>query len=148
MIFDTSKKEQGQKFKDRANFLYKKGAKIEILEKSKKRTYSQNNYLHLILGWFALEYGETLEYVKQIIFKQWVNAEIFRYEFINEKSGEVREAWKSTAKLSRNELTAAIERFRNYSAKNLNLYLPEPGDLTLLEEIENEVEKHSNKIYL
>jgi hypothetical protein len=148
MIFDTSKKPQAQKFKERANFLYKKGAKIEIVEKSSKRTYSQNNYLHLILGWFALEYGETLDYIKQEFFKKIVNENLFKYEFINYKTGEVREGWKSTAQLTKAELTEAIERFRNYSAKNMNLYLPEPNDLALLEEIENQLEEYSNKIYL
>ncbi len=148
MIFDTSKKEQGKKFKDRANFLYKKGAKIEILEKSIKRTYSQNNYLHLILGWFALEYGETVDYIKQEFFKKIVNENVFKYEFINFKTGEVREAWKSTAQLTKLELTEAIERFRNYSAEHMNLYLPEPKDIAHLDEISNEMEKHANKIYL
>jgi len=148
MIFDTSNEEQGQKFKERANFLYEKGAKIEILDKSSKRTYSQNNYLHLILGWFALEYGDTIDYIKQEFFKKIVNENVFKYEFINYKTGEVREAWKSTAKLTKTELTEAIERFRNYSAKNMNLYLPEPKDIAHLDEIKNEMEKHANKIYL
>ena len=148
MIFDTSKKNQAQKFKERANFLYKKGAKIEIVEKSRTRSISQNNYLHLILGWFALEYGETLEYTKQIIFKQWVNPEIFKTEFVNHKTGEFREEWKSTKHLTKDEMTTAIDRFRAYSVKNMNLYLPEPNDLALLEEIENQLEEYSNKIYL
>lgn len=148
MIFDTSNEEQGQNFKERANFLYKKGAKIEILEKSSKRTYSQNNYLHLILGWFALEYGETIDYIKQEFFKNIVNENLFKYEFINYKTGEVREGWKSTAQLTKAELTEAIERFRNYSSKNMNLYLPEPKDIAHLDEISNKLEKHANKIYL
>ena len=148
MIFDTSNEQQGQKFKERANFLYEKGAKIEILEKSSKRTYSQNNYLHLIIGWFALEYGETIDYIKQEFFKKIVNENLFKYEFINYKTGEVREGWKSTAKLTKTELTEAIERFRNYSEKNMNLYLPEPKDIAHLDKISNEMEKHTNKIYL
>ncbi len=148
MIFDTSKKSQAQKFKERANFLYKKGAKIEIVEKSKTRSISQNNYLHLILGWFALEYGETVDYIKQEFFKKIVNENLFKYEFINYQTGEVREAWKSTAKLTKSELTEAIESFRNYSAKHMNLYLPEPKDIAHLDEISNEIEKHANKIYL
>ena len=148
MIFDTSKKELRQKAIDRVKFLLDKKAKIEIVEKSKNRTYSQNNYLHLILGWFALEYGETLEFTKQTIFKDWVNENLFKYEYVNEKTGEVRDAWKSTSALTKTEMTEAIERFRNYSVKNMNLYLPEPKDLAQLEEIANELEKHSNKIYL
>lgn len=148
MIFDTSKKDSRRKAIDRMKFLLDKNAKIELVEKSRIRSISQNNYLHLMLGWFALEYGETLEYTKQIIFKQWVNPDIFKTEFINHKTGEFREEWKSTKHLKKDEMTTAIDRFRAYSVKNLNLYLPEPSDLTLLEEIENELEKHSNKIYL
>lgn len=148
MIYDTSKQELRKKAIDRVKFLLDKKAKIEITEKSRNRTYSQNNYLHLILGWFALEYGETLDYVKQEIFKKEVNWNLFKTEFINYQTGEVRDDWKSTAKLTKAELSEAIERFRNYSAKNMNLYLPEPKDLTHLDEIANELEKHSNKIYL
>ena len=148
MIFDTSKKDSRRKAIDRMKFLLDKNAKIELTKKSKTRSISQNNYLHLILGWFALEYGETLEYTKQIIFKQWVNSDIFKTEFVNHKSGEFREEWKSTKHITKNEMATSIERFRNYSVKNLNLYLPEPEDLPLLEEIKNQLEEYSNKIYL
>lgn len=148
MIFDLSKEEPRQQVIDRMKYLLGKNAKIEINEKRKNRTYSQNNYLHLILGHFALEYGETLEYVKQVIFKQWVNEDIFKYERVNEKTGEIREAYRSTAQLNTKEMSEAIERFRNYAVKNLDLYLPEPKDLTHLEEIENQLEQYSSKIYL
>lgn len=148
MIYDTAKKELRKQAIDRVKFLLDKQAKIEIVEKSRNRTYSQNNYLHLILGWFAIHYGETLEYVKQEFFKKVVNENIFKYEFVNYNTGEVRDAWKSTAKLTKAELSEAIERFRNYSAKHMNLYLPEPKDLAHLDQIANELEKHSNKIYL
>ena len=148
MIFDTSKKDSRRKAIDRMKFLLDKNAKIELIEKSRTRSISQNNYLHLILGWFALEYGETLEYTKQVIFKQWVNPEIFKTEFVNYKTGEFREEWKSTKHLTKDEMTTAIDRFRAYSVKNMNLYLPEPNDLALLEEIENQLEEYSNKIYL
>jgi|GEM_PF-219212 len=148
MIFDTSKPDMRKKAINRIKHLLDKNAKIEVLEKKKNRTYSQNNYLHLILGWYALEYGETLEYVKQIIFKQKVNENIFKTEFINYQTGEVRDRIKSTAELNTEEMSAATERFRNYSIKTLNLYLPEPKDVIHLEEIENQLEQHHNKIYL
>lgn len=146
MIFDTSIPTIRKKAINRIKHLLDKKAKIEVLEKKNNRTYSQNNYLHLILGYFAIEYGETREYVKQIIFKQWVNEHIFKTEFINKKTGEVREAWRSTTALNTKEMSEATERFRNYSVKNLGLYLPEPKDLVHLEEIENYIEE--NKMYL
>lgn len=148
MIFDTSIEKKRIEAVQRFSFLIEKEAKIEIVEKKKNRTYSQNNYLHLILGWYALEYGETLEYVKQVIFKEWVNEQLFKTEFINHKTGEVRDRWRSTSELNTKEMSLATERFRNYSMKTLNLYLPEPKDIVYLEEIENQLEEYQNKIYL
>lgn len=148
MIFDTTNRDQARKFKARVNFLYQKGAKIEILEKKKNRSYSQNNYLHLILGWYALEYGDTLEEIKQEHFKKIANPDIFKAEFVNQKTGEVRDRWRSTAELNTQEFSLATERFRNYAMKTLNLYLPEPKDLVHLDEIANQLEEHHNKIYL
>ncbi|WP_018676251.1 recombination protein NinB [Riemerella columbina] len=148
MIFDTSIEEYRQQAINRVKFLLDKKARIEIVEKSRKRSISQNNYLHLILGWYALEYGETLEYIKQEVFKKEVNRDLFQTEYVNKKTGEFREAWKSTANLTKTEMTTAIERFRNYAVQGLGLYLPEPSDLTHLDEIKNELEKHANQIYL
>lgn len=148
MIFDTSKPEPRKKAISRIKFLLEKGAKIEVLEKKKNRTYSQNNYLHLILSWYALEYGDTLEEIKQEHFKKIVNPDIFKTEFVNYQTGEVRDRWKSTSELNTQEFSLATERFRNYSARTMNLYLPEPKDLAHLEEIANNIEQHHNKIYL
>jgi hypothetical protein len=148
MIFDTSNPDMRKKAINRIKHLLDKNAKIEVLEKNKNRTYSQNNYLHLILGWYALEYGDTVEEIKQEHFKKIVNPDIFKTEFVNMKTGEVRDRWKSTAELNTEEMSAATERFRNYSIKTLNLYLPEPKDLVHLEEIENQLEQYHNKIYL
>ena len=148
MIFDTSNPIQAKKFKERVNYLFQKRAKVEVVEKKKNRTYNQNNYLHLILGWFALEYGETLEYTKQIIFKDWVNEHIFKVEFVNKKTGEVRDRWRSTSELNTKEMSEATERFRNYSVQKLGLYLPEPKDIAHLEEIENQLKEYQNQIYL
>ncbi|MEN5308784.1 hypothetical protein ABE425_14805 [Chryseobacterium cucumeris] len=148
MIFDTSIPIIRKKAINRIKHLLDKKAKIEVLEKKKNRTYSQNNYLHLILGWYALEYGDTLEEIKQEHFKKNVNPDLFRTEFINYKTGEIRERWRSTRELNTGEMSSAIERFRNYSVKSLGLYLPEPGDLVHLDEIKNQLEQHHNKIYL
>jgi len=148
MIFDTSRPTDRKEAVKRLNHLFSKNAKIEVLEKRKNRTYSQNNYLHLILGWFALEYGDTMEEIKQEIFKKIVNPDLFEVEFINYKTGEVRMRWRSTSELNTVEMSTAIERFRNYSVNRFNLYLPEPKDIAHLETIENELEKYHNKIYL
>lgn len=134
--------------RSRLEYLIEKGKTFEIIEKKPKRSLSQNNYLHLILSFFALEYGETLEYVKQEIFKKQVNREIFKTEYINPKTGEVREAWRSTGSLDTKEMTLAIDRFRNFSSKEAGIYLPAPEDMVYLNEIEREIKKYNNQNYL
>jgi hypothetical protein len=119
---------------------------FELKEKRQNRSLSQNSYLHLILSWYALEYGETLEYIKQKVFKIDVNKEIFEYEYVNRLTSEVRTEYRSTADLDTAELTLAIDRFRDFSIKQAGIYLPEPKDLSILQEIEIQI--NNNKHYL
>lgn len=146
MRYDLNNDIQLQQARTRFDFLVKSGVVVDLIHVRKKRTIKQNAYLHLVLSWFALEYGETLEYTKQIIFKQWVNKDVFLTEYVNRKTGEIRETYKSTKDLDTKELTVCIDRFRNYSSKEMGLYLPEPNDLVFLNQISNEIE--NNRQYL
>lgn len=119
---------------------------FELTRKQVPKTYPQIKYVHLILGWFALEYGETVEYVKLEYFKKLVNPAIFKYDFINRKTGEIREEYKSLANISKDEMTLSINRFRDYSAKEAGIYLPQPSDLSILQEIEIQIK--NNQQYL
>ncbi|MCJ8153208.1 hypothetical protein MKJ01_05460 [Chryseobacterium sp. SSA4.19] len=148
MIFDLSNPTMKQRAIRRIKYLFEKNAKIEVLEKKKNRTYSQNNYLHLILSHYALEYGDTLAEIKLEHFKKKVNPDIFKTTHINRITGEEREEWRSSENLNTEEFSLATERFRNYSAQTLGLYLPEPKDLIHLEEIKNKIEQHESRIYL
>lgn len=148
MIYNSKKEIDVQNAIDRINWLIKNKKLFELTQKREKRTIRQNRYEHLLFSWFALEYGETKEYVKQVIFKQWVNPEIFKTEYVNEKTGEIREAWRSTADLDTKEKTLAIDRFRDYSSKEAGIYLPEPRDLVSLQEMEIELSKQSSKQYV
>lgn len=145
MIYQTHLPNQKQDAIDRFKYLIGKGKRIELTEKKKKRSISQNSYMHLIFSWFGLEFGYTLEEVKQEIFKREVNPEIF---YDGDKDGIVTiQKWRSTASLDTGEMTLAIDRFRDFSAKH-GCYLPEPKDLNWLETIENEISKHPSKQYL
>ena len=147
MIFNASNEFDIQRAKERLGYLIDKKKTFEITEKKPKRTYSQNNYIHLLFAWFALEYGETPEYVKQEIFKKLVNHEIFLTEYVNYKTGEVREAWRSTADLNTKEMTTAIDNFRDYASKEAGIYLPTPDDLNSLNEIERQVNNLQGRYY-
>ena len=119
---------------------FDKNNSIEVKKIAKKRTLSQNRYLHLLLNYFAIEYGYSLEYVKQEIFKRIVNENIFK-KLDHSKYGLVYIYYRSTSELDTNEMTIAIERFKNYSAEN-GLALPDADNFEFLQHIENEIEKY------
>lgn len=146
MLYDTSNTLDKNRAIERFKFLSNKGKIIELKEKRKIRNLSQNSYLHLILSWYALEMGETLEYTKREIFKKEVNPDLFCYDFINRKTEEIRKELKSTSILDTKEMTIAIERFRNFSSINFGIYLPEPEDLVNIREMERQIE--NQKQYL
>jgi len=142
MRFNLSKKGEVQRVKTRLNFLFKKGATIEIFEKRPQRTRKQNNYLHLILSLFALETGYTLEEVKQDIFKRDVCKAFFEY-----RKGD-RTFYKSTSDLDSKEMTEAIEKFRNWSIATAGIYLPEANEEELLNRIEEEMQIYGTRQYV
>lgn len=144
MIYDSKNELDKKRAIEKIKYLIQNGKTFELKEKRQQRTLSQNRYLHLILGWYALEYGETIEYVKQEVFKKLVNPDIFVTEYINRKTGEYRDSLKSTADpdIDTKIMTVAIDRFRNYASKTYGIYLPEPKDMALLNEIQREIENN------
>jgi len=147
-IFVTYNEFDLHRAKARFEFLCKKHATFELTEKKPLRSIPQNRYLHLILGCFSLEYGETMSYVKEYFFKEVVNPEIFVYQHVNHKTGEVRMALRSSADLDSREMTIAIERFRNWSNDTAGIYLPAPDENSFLEQIQRELERYDNQIYI
>jgi hypothetical protein len=146
MLYNPEKEIDVQRAVEKFKYFVKHNKVFELSAKKVPKTYPQLKYAHLIMGWFAWEYGETLEYIKLEYFKKLVNPQIFEYEFINRKTAEVRIEYKSLAGISKEELTLAINRFRDYSSKEAGIYLPEPNDLTLMREIE--IQLKNNEQYL
>lgn len=100
---------------------------VEVKKKHRQRSDSQNRYLHVCLGYFASEFGLSLEEVKQDIFKRKLNKEIFEVERVNRRGQKVRRL-RSTRDLDSLELTNALERFRNWSSAVAGLYIPSPNE--------------------
>lgn len=143
MLYDLSNELQKEQFKTRSNILCKKGCIVELTEKKTKRTNKQNSYLHLILGYFGCETGNTLEYVKREYFKKFVNPEIFIREKNDPYLGIVK-ILRSSSDLDTAEMTTAIERFRNWASSEIGIYLPSPEDERMLQLIGIEVERNKN----
>ena len=144
MILDATKQFDIERARTRLEKLIENKSKFELTEKKPVRSVSQNAYLHLIIGWFAIEYGETIDYVKRMIFKKLVNPKIFIFERENKKTGEKRKELRSSADLDSAEMTTAIDRFRDYSSKEFGVYLPEAGEMDFLNEIKTQIENNKN----
>lgn len=142
MIYNPEKEIDVQNAVEKFKYYIRNNKVFELRAKQVPKTYPQLKYVHLIISWFALEYGETKEYVKLNFFKKAANSDIFETEYVNKKTGEIRTEIRSTADLTKDELSMAISRFRDYSSKEAGIYLPEPKDLVLLREIEIQIENY------
>lgn len=142
MRYDLENDLDRERFRARVNYLFQARKTVDVLEVRERRTLPQNNYLHLILSWYALETGYTLEEAKQDIFKRLICRDIF----VVLKNG--REVCRSTADLDTLEMTQAIERFRNHSSKDVGVYLPAPNEKDLLQKMEYEINRYGNREFL
>ena len=122
------------KSRRRLEQLIKKGALFELKEIT-KRSLSQNNYLHLILSYFALELGYSLSYVKLNLFKCKWNRKMFVIKKVSPITGEQFTDIRSTADLDKEEMTKAITIFIEKAALEANIRLPIPSDLMYNDEM-------------
>lgn len=135
-----------QNAKTRLDLLIKRGCIIELTEKKQKRTLSQNAYLHLLLGYFASQTGNTLEWVKQQYYKKLCNPDIFIGEREDRFLGRVKYV-RSSADLRTDEMNLSIERFRNWAASEAGIYLPDPTSEAEIAAMQIEVERYKTYLY-
>ena len=140
MIIDSSNQVEVIRAEQRFKWLVEHKKTFELKEKRTKRTYSQNNYLHLLLSYFGLELGYTLAESKQMY--KGLNKDVFIYQ----KNGQ--QFIRSSADLDTKEMTITIDRFKNFASVEAGVYLPEASDVIHLNYIENEINKTTNKIRL
>lgn len=140
MIYDLHEDRDRQRFEVRVQSLMDKGRTVELKE-YRSRTLNQNSYLHLILGWFASEYGESLDFVKEEYFKRLVNADLFAVRRTDRFAGEV-ETLRSTRELSAEQMSLAIDRFRDWASKEAGIYLPSAEEKGFLEWAEKELKRY------
>lgn len=139
MIYDLCNPYDREKFKRRVNAMYKRQNVVELSEHKPRRTTPQNSYLHLLLGMFAMETGNTLEFVKQEYFKRLVNPDLFVEHRYDKYLGEI-EVLRSSRDLDTGDMTTAIERFRNWASAEAGIDLPSPDDGDWISYIECEMQ--------
>lgn len=125
-----------ERFVNRANALLNKGVVVELTEKT-FRSPNQNRYLHLLIGVIAMDTGVGLEYAKREYFKKLVNKDLFVIKKSDRFAGEVEDL-RSSADLTIEEMTMAIDRFKRWGAEN-GFYMPSPEDADRLKDIEIEM---------
>lgn len=143
MKYDLSNPLHREQIKTRINLLVGRGqGVVELLECKPQRSMKQNKYLHLLIRYFSSVYGESSDYVKEQYFKLSANRQLFLVERDDELAGHVR-FLRSTSSLSRDEMSLAIERFRNWSASVAGIYLPSADESMMIQQAELEVSRNT-----
>lgn len=140
-MYDLSNDLHAESFKKRCNMLYKKKCIVELTEKKQQRSLSQNAYLHAALGYFGLQVGYTIEEVKAWYFKETCNPELFVRIKTDPITGVERKTLRSSSDLTTEEMTVAIDRFRNWAADKAGVYIPSPDEFKLVQQMEMEVQR-------
>lgn len=139
MLYDLSNILDRERFTRRCTVLLGKKGVVELVEKT-QRSNSQNRYLHLLLGYLAMETGNELEYVKEVFYKRTSNAALFVRQKEDEIVGAV-EYTRSSAELSKEEMTVRIDRLRDWSSRVAGIYLPSADEQGFLQMIEVEMSR-------
>ncbi len=132
MKYSTVNPQEAQRAKEYLELLIGRKKTVEIVAVSPKRSLNQNSYLHLLLGAYSAHFGFQLHETKYL-YKR-LNQDIYAYV----KNGTT--FLRSSADLSKEEMTRSIERFRQHSAEQ-DYPLPTATDKGWLQEIENAIEQ-------
>lgn len=139
-VYDLNTDIDRERYRRRVEALFTKRAVVELSEHKPRRSLSQNNYLHLLLGEFAMQTGNKLEYVKREYFKRECNAELFVQSEVDKLTKKEVSVLRSSRDLDTGEMTTAIERFRNWAAEVAGIDLPDAEDRAWLEYIGREMQ--------
>lgn len=115
-IYDLSQSLSKQNAILRFKKLLDAGEVIELKKKDIVRTAKQNNYLHLILSYAAVQLGESLEWTKNRYYKFAANKEIFCTRYEDPHLHVTTTRMRSSASLTTEEMSLSIERFKNWCA--------------------------------
>jgi hypothetical protein len=114
---------------------------VEVKEVKPRRSLNQNSFIHLLLGIFSVETGNKIADAKDLY--KWVNQDIYYRK--KKMAGEVVLTVRSSADLTKEEMTKSIERFREWSAEH-GYPLPTAEDKEALRYYENQIEQSSHHL--
>lgn len=140
MIYDLNTDIDRARFERRVVALQERRVLVELSEKKPRRTHPQNSYLHLLLGEFAMQTGNNLQWVKVEYFKKHCNAELFVRRRTDDLTHKEVEVLRSSRDLDTGEMTTAIDRFKQWAAVECGIDLPDAEDKEWLGYIEREMQ--------
>lgn len=140
MLFNLQNPYEHERFKAYVNKLFRDRSVVEVKKKSPRRTLSQNSYLHLLIGYFASQYGCSADEVKIDYYKRTCNRDLFERRATNRQGREITYL-RSSADLTTAEMALSIDRFRDWSASVAGIYLPSAGEQEMLLYARQEVER-------
>ena len=120
--------------------LIERKAVVELTEK-RQRTLSQNAYLHVLLAYLAMRTGNTLDYVKRNYYKIHCNPELFIVEKDDVVLHRRVKILRSSADLTKEQMSLSIDRLRNWSQIEAEIYLPTAEEGQFLRELEMQIEQ-------
>lgn len=139
MVYDLNTDIDRIRYEKRVKSLLDRRTVVELSERKPKRTIPQNSYLHLLIGEFAMQTGNTMDWVKQEYFKRHCNKELFvRMKYDELTKCEVA-VLRSSRDLDTKEMTTAIDRFKKWAAEG-GVDLPDAEDKEWLGYIGREIQ--------
>nr|WP_320058813.1 hypothetical protein [uncultured Bacteroides sp.] len=139
MIYNTVNEYEAQKLREDTERAIKNQDVVEQTKKRLSRTLKQNAYLHLIIGWFACEYGCSIDEVKVDFYKRTCNKAIYERTRVNKQGKEVTYL-RSSKDLDTEEMALSITRFRNWSSAIASIYLPSADEREFLLHVKQVIE--------
>lgn len=140
MIYDLRNPWQRDNFLRAVEKAIKSLAVVELFRKRTSRTLPQNSYLHVLIGYFATQYGCSIDEAKVDFFKRAANRQLFEREREGRAGRQVKYL-RSSSSLDTGEMSLAIKRFRDWSASVAGVYLPAPGETEFLLHAQQEIER-------
>ena len=138
MRFDLSKPLNQHQARAQLEHLIKKGAKVELTEKRKPKTYSQIKYIHVCIEAWGRFKGYRPHEMKQVI-KQYVMPDIFAYQ----RNGiTLYRSMSDNDWFTTKVANVVIDRMREASITEDGYYLPAPHEEELLAQMANEAERY------
>ena len=133
MTYDTTNPVDRERLRTKVDHLIAKGKVVELTEKRMGRTLQQNAYHAVCISYVAAELGESYQYVNEQYYKRACNYDLFVRRYDDPVLGSVLRL-RSSRELSKEEMTLSIDRFRNWAANQLGMYIPDPADRGLAQQ--------------